>query len=391
MKIVLVGPAYPLRGGNALFVAHLYESLASAHNVTVVSYSRLYPQILFPGVRQNDISGAPVKKHPAEALIDSVSPWTWFAAARRIVSLKPDLVVISWWNPFFGFVVATVASRYKRATGRPVVMVAENVISHEGRRVDFFLTRLALRYADYFVVLSEVVERQVKKLYPGRPVLRTTLPLYDCYDGDPSLTSAQAKERLGLRGKNLILFFGYIRAYKGLMNLIEAFSTIRARVADAHLLIVGEFYDDPKPYHEAIRNASMEGNVTIVAEYVANERVHLYFRAADVVALPYNEATQSGILSIAYGFARPVIATDVGGLPELVEDGVTGYVVPANKPQELAEAAAKFFLQKKGDEFSRNILAKNQIKDYHQMRGLFEQIGRELGADRGSSSAMEDR
>ncbi len=380
MKIALVGPAYPLRGGNALFVAHLYDALAGRHQVNVISFSRLYPELLFPGVRQNDISGFAMKQHPSEALIDSVNPFTWMKAARRIVQLNPDILVFTWWNPFFGLLVKTIASAFKRATGRPVVIVAENVVSHEGRWIDLFLTKMALRQADRFIVLSQVVENQIKKLFNKTKVFRSSLPVYDCYQIEDALTSEKAKEQLGVEGKNVILFFGYIRAYKGLMNLIEAFPAVCREVPKAHLLIVGEFYDDPKPYHEAMKNLSIESSVTLVAEYVANEKVHLYFTAADVVVLPYNEATQSGILSIAYGFAKPVIATDVGGLAELVEDGKTGYIVPPHDGRKLSDAIVRYFKEGNEKDFSRNIEVKREKNNFKQIRDVFETMQADLAA-----------
>jgi hypothetical protein len=180
MKIVLIGPAYPIRGGNALLIAHLYESLAVTNDVQVISYSRLYPGFLFPGVRQIDISGVAIKKHPALHIIDCLNPFTWRKAARLAASMNPDMLVFTWWNPFFGFIVRTIASAFKRRVQKPIVIIAENVISHEGRWIDVFLTKIALQTADRFLVLSKVVEEGIKKLYPQIKVFRSSLPIYDC-------------------------------------------------------------------------------------------------------------------------------------------------------------------------------------------------------------------
>jgi hypothetical protein len=145
MNIVLVGPAYPIRGGNALFVAHLYESLSATNNVQVISFSRLYPEFLFPGVRQTDISSVAIKKHPATPIIDCLNPFTWWKAARLAASMNPDLLLFTWWNPFFGFIIRTIASGFKRRTKKPIVIIAENIVSHEGRWIDVFLTKIALQ------------------------------------------------------------------------------------------------------------------------------------------------------------------------------------------------------------------------------------------------------
>jgi len=376
--MVLIGPAYPIRGGNALLIAHLYESLTVTNEVQVISFSRLYPGFLFPGVRQTDVSGVAIKNHPAAHIIDCLNPWTWRKAARLAASMNPDLLVVTWWNPFFGIIVRTIASTFKRLARKPVVIIAENVISHEGRWIDVVLTKIALQTADRFLVLSKVVESDIKQLYPQIKIFRSSLPIYDCYQAPEQLTQRQAQERLGLVDRKVILFFGYIRRYKGLMNIIEALPHIRERVSQAHLLVVGEFYDDPQPYRETIQRLGLGSHITIVNEYVANEAVHLYFTAANLAVLPYNEATQSGILSIAYGFAKPVVVTDVGGLSELVDDQKNGFVVPPHDIPKLADAVIRYFQENRELEFSRTIEGKRQENSFHHIRTVFDEIQKDL-------------
>ena len=378
MKIVLIGPAYPIRGGNALFVAHLNESLAATNNVQVISYSRLYPGFLFPGIRQTDISTVAIKKHPATHIIDCLNPFTWWKAARLAASMHPDILVFTWWNPFFGIIVRTIAASFKRRTKKPVVIIAENVISHEGRWIDVFLTKIALQTADRFLVLSKVVEEGIRKLYPRIKVFRSSLPIYDCYQTPVQLTQQQAQQQLGLDDKSVLLFFGYIRQYKGLMNIIEALPLIRKQITNAHLLVVGEFYDNPQPYLDAIKNLGLDNTITIINEYVANEAVHLYFTAANLAVLPYNEATQSGILSIAYGFAKPVVVTDVGGLAELVDDGKTGFIVPPHDVPKLADTVIRYFKENHESGFSHNIEAKRQENGFSNIRNVFDEIQEDL-------------
>jgi glycosyltransferase involved in cell wall biosynthesis len=378
MKIVLIGPAYPIRGGNALFVAHLYESLAATNDVQVISYSRLYPGFLFPGVRQTDISSIALKEHPAAHIIDCLNPFTWWKAARLAASMNPDILVFTWWNPFFGIIVRTIASAFKRRTKKPVVIIAENVISHEGRWIDVFLTKIALQTADRFLVLSKVVEEGIRKLYPRIKVFRSSLPIYDCYQTPVQLTQQQAQQQLGLDDKSVLLFFGYIRQYKGLMNIIEALPLIRKQITNAHLLVVGEFYDNPQPYLDAIKNLGLDNTITIINEYVANEAVHLYFTAANLAVLPYNEATQSGILSIAYGFAKPVVVTDVGGLAELVDDGKTGFIVPPHDVPKLADTVIRYFKENHESGFSHNIEAKRQENGFSNIQNVFDEIQEDL-------------
>lgn len=374
MKILLIGPAYPLRGGNALFVAHLYEALSTKHSVDVVSFSRLYPKLLFPGVRQNDISGRPLKQHPATPILDSINPRTWYAAVRHAAERKPDAVVFTWWNPFFGPLVGIVASQIKKKLHIPIIIVAENVISHEGRWIDLLLTKFALNKADKFLVLSKVVEETVRRLYPSAPLFRSSLPVYDCYQADAMVSRDEAQRRLHLAGKNVILFFGYIRKYKGLMNLIEAFPAVKKEIPNAHLLIVGEFYDNERSYRQAIDRLGIQDDVTVVQEYVPNEDVHKYFTAAQVVVLPYNEATQSGILSIAQSFAVPAIVTNVGGLAELVADGKTGLVVEPHKIDLLSQAIIKYFTEEKQQSFSDEIVRRRTSNSFTQITNVFDTI-----------------
>jgi len=348
-RIAIVGPAYPLRGGNALFVAHLLDALRQDHDAYVVSYSRLYPRLLFPGKTQMNVSRDPVKTTPSRQLVDSINPISWFRTARWICSPKrrPDLVVFTWWNPFFGPALGMIARLVKRGCGAGVVFVAENVVSHENRFIDRFLTRYALASADYFLVLSGVVARRIQSLFPGVPVRQAALPIYDCYRPD-GIDRAAVRSRLGLT-KPTVLFFGYVRAYKGLRYLLQAMPAVLEK-HDVQLLIVGEFYDEQHRYERLIAALGIGEAVTIVAEHVPDEAVGDYFVASDVVALPYLSATQSGITQIAYAFGLPVISTNVGGLPEVVKDGKTGYVVESGSAEALAAAIVRFF---EGDEQAR--------------------------------------
>ena len=355
-RIAIVGPSYPLRGGNALFVAHLYESLSVDHEVYVVSFRRLYPTLLFPGKTQMNLSRAPVKSTPSRQIIDSLNPLTWVRAARWITKPKrrPDLVVFVWWNPFFGVCYGTMARLLRRRYGVPVVFVCENVVSHENRWVDRFLTRFALSAADYYLVLSGVVERRIESLFPTRPVRQAALPIYDCYRTEAA-DRDEARRELGLE-RPTMLFFGYVRKYKGLGYLLEAMPLVLEKI-DAELLVVGEFYDDRAAYESLVERLGIGDRVKIVAEHVPDEDVGKYFSAADVAVLPYVSATQSGITQIAFAFGIPVISTNVGGLPEVVDDGVTGYIVEAEDERALANAIVRYFTAGEGDRLRENVRA----------------------------------
>jgi glycosyltransferase involved in cell wall biosynthesis len=358
-RIAIVGPAYPLRGGNALFVAHLYDNLRLDHDAYVVSFRRLYPSLLFPGKTQMNLSHDPVKNTPSRQIIDSINPLTWLEAVRWIAQPKrvPDIVAFVWWNPFFGVCYGVMARLLRRRTDAKIVFVCENVVSHEKRFVDQFLTRFALSAADYFMVLSGVVKSRVHSLFPRIPVRQAALPIYDCYN--PKGADRQAmRRRLGL-ARPTVLFFGYVREYKGLAYLLRAMPHI-LREVDVDLLVVGEFYDDRARYDRIIEEEGIGDHVTVVAEHVPDESVGDYFSAADVAVLPYVSATQSGITQIAMAFGLPVISTDVGGLPEVVRDGDTGYIVRPGDERELAAAVVRFFKGGHADRMRANALVEAQ-------------------------------
>jgi len=353
-KICIVGPATPLRGGNALFVAHLVDALKHDFYLRVISFKRLYPKLLFPGKRQKDISREKIRSHPSEPILDCLSPFSWSRAVQRIGQIKPDMVIITWWQPFFGFLVAYIAGNIKRRFKIPIFIITENVISHEARFIDRFLTRIALRKADGFLSLSQVVDTEISRLYPYKPRWRAELPVYDCYALDDT-DMTKAKKELKLDGKELLLFFGYVREYKGLDILLESLALIKVNHPDIHLLIVGEFYEKEEKYWELIRNLDLRTNVTVINQYVPNEDVGKYYTAADLVVLPYRSATQSGILQIAFGFDRPVLVTRVGGLDESVQNDINGYVVPPKDPGAIAEKCLDFFEKKRFADFQKGM------------------------------------
>jgi len=355
----VVGPAYPLRGGNALFVAHLYDNLRLDHDAYVVSFTRLYPSLLFPGKTQMNMSHDPVKNTPSRQIIDSINPFSWSKAVRWILQPKrrPDLVVFVWWNPFFGICYGTMARMLRRKIGARIVFVCENVVSHENRFVDRFLTRFALSSADYFMVLSGVVASRVHSLFPRTPVRQAALPVYNCYN--PSGVDRDAvRKSLGLT-RPTMLFFGYVRAYKGLAYLLRAMPMILEHV-DVDLLVVGEFYDDRARYDRIIDELGIGERVRIVAEHVPDESVGDYFGAADVVVLPYVSATQSGITQIAFAFGLPVISTNVGGLPEVVREGETGYIVRPEDERDLTAAVVRYFSGEDAQRMRANVALEAQ-------------------------------
>lgn len=354
MNVVIVSTAYPLRGGIAHYVALLYRHLSRRHKVNVVTFSRQYPSFLFPGSSQQEKGGGEDVKIPAEQLVDSINPFTWYSAARRIAALKPDVLLFKYWIPFFGPCFGAIARSVKKRTGgaTKVVFICDNIVPHEKRPLDGLFTRYAFKAADACIVQSSVVEKDLKRLFPGKPYAHVPHPIYDIFG--QSHPKSGARRALGIREENVMLFFGYVRPYKGLDLLLDAMPEV-LRSIRVKLLVVGEFYGDEAKTRAKVKKLKLEKSVEIRAEYVPNDKVAPFFSAADVVVLPYLSATQSGIVQIAYNFNRPVIATNVGGLAEVVIDGVTGRIVPPNDPRALAEAIVSFYRKKQEGAFVRGV------------------------------------
>ncbi len=379
MKLVLVGPAYPLRGGNALTLGYLAEALSAEHDVRIVSYSRLYPKLLFPGTRMEDVSKTPMKPTNPETthfLIDCINPISWKQTADFINRLKPDMLVMQWWNSFFGVAHRGILSFVDKRI--PIFYIPENIVSHEASAANLFLTKLALSKADYFLAFSHSVAEGVKRLYPNKPTYEAQLPIFDCFNLEPEFDKAAFAKSLGLK-RRVMLFFGYVREYKGLMALLDAMPDILKRIgSDATLLIVGEFYDKREKYDEKIRALGIAENVKIVSEFVPNEEVGRYFSVSDVVVMPYHSGTQSGILSIAYSFRKPVVITNVGGIAETVIEGETGFIVPPRNPDALAEAIEKFYRALPTVNFEQNILRVVKANNFAKTLQVFRDLEREL-------------
>jgi glycosyltransferase involved in cell wall biosynthesis len=337
LRVALLGPAYPLRGGMSQFLAFVHRALEPHAEVRQFSFSRQYPGFLFPGRTQHDVSEAPLRV-PAEPVLDAVAPWQWPAAARRVAAWRPDALVVNWWLPFFGPAYSVVMSAARRA-GAVTLLLAHNLLPHERRPLDGLFTRLVLARTDGYLVASEAVEKELLTLVPGARFRRLLHPVYEQYATGE--TRAAARAALGLEG-DVLLFFGFVRPYKGLDTLLDAMPAILA-ARPATLIVAGEFYEPVEPYRRRIAALGIGERVRLLDRYVPDEEARRLLAAADVCVLPYRAATQSGVLQVAYGAGCPVIATRAGGLPEFVAEGVSGLLVPPDDPAALARAALEFF------------------------------------------------
>ncbi len=373
-RIAIIGPAYPYRGGPPLVVAHLYELLSAKHEVEVFSFTRLYPSFLFPGTRQEDISQFPAKVHPVRRIIDSINPLTWLRCAREIIASKPDLVLVDWYQPFFGACYRVILRALRKHNIR-IVFLCENVVSHESRAVDTMLTRMALDMSDGFIAFSESVEQTLRSWYPQAPIGRATLPLFFTRESAPvQWTRESAREHLDLDDKRVLLFFGYIRKYKGLRNLIAAFDAVHTTHPDSFLLIVGECYENSEEYRTLIASSKAKDSIRWVNEYVANEEISLYYNAADLVVLPYISATQSGIVKIAFGFEKPVLATEVGGLAEEIGKWKAGRIVAPNDVQQLSRGISEMLAEPSLEAYAQGAHNAKEADSFSSILPLIEQF-----------------
>lgn len=346
MRIVIVGPAYPLRGGIAQYLAILYRKLREqGHDVLYVSFIKQFPEWLFPGKTQFEKSTDVIDVHPVPRFAP-LGMRSWWRTYREIRKFNPDLVVFKFWMPFFGPGYWAVQRWVRKRTRAKVVYILDNVIPHERRLGDKLLTRLAFSQTDYFLAQSRAVEKDFYTWFPNMDRAREAFsphPIYNCYPAaSGSQTDARKAVGLPTDGK-LLLFFGFVRHYKGLDLLLRALPEIRRKHPDVRLVVVGEFYEKREEYDKLIAELGLNDAVTIRDDYCPNEMVGEYFTAADVAVLPYRSATQSGIIQIAYALGTPVITTDVGGLGEVVMDGETGLIVPAEDIPAIVKAVERFY------------------------------------------------
>ena len=374
-KIIIIGPAYPYRGGNALFVTQTFEVLKNDFDVKIFNYTLLYPSLLFPGTTQFDKSEKRLFKVPNERLVNSISPLNWYKVSKRIIQEKADLIIFDWWHPFFGFCHGAISSLIKKEYPNKILFITENVISHEANKVDKFLTTIGLRNASMFLALSKSVEEELKRFAKDRKIYRSELPRYDYYQTDNNVNILALKSELGIaEDDQVLLFFGYIRKYKGLEILIKAFPKILEKFPNSYLLIVGEFYDNPSTYLKLIDRLNIEKKVKVINKYIPNEEISKYYKVSDVVILPYLSATQSAILNVTYSFKKPVIATDVGGLAEFVEEGKTGVIIKSNSVDEIVKGYEEYLRIKDEVNFKENIIEYNRKNSFDNLPELISQI-----------------
>lgn len=344
MTLGILGPFPPFRGGIATFNVHLWLELNTRSRCLAWNYQRQYPKSIFPGHTQYDESRHPFDV-PSEPVFDPFRPWHWPNGLNAIGRAKPRALIVAVWTPLFAPSLALFLSRLRRRTRIPLAAVCHNVQPHEGLPLGGFFQRRLLRTMDTVVVHCRRDLEELTDILPGKAVISLFHPLYEQFPGPADLDRADARTRLDLPDTThrLILFFGLIRPYKGLDVLLEAFRLLSDTDPDVRLIVSGEFYEKPERFEPLLSELVRSGRLILRDRFIPNEDVHLHFRAADLVVLPYRQATQSGIIPLAYQYGRGVVSTRVGGLDEMVADGESGFLVPPEDPVALADAIRRYF------------------------------------------------
>ena len=349
-KIIIIGPAYPLRGGGiSTFNERLAKQfLIDGFDTTIYTFSYQYPSFLFPGKTQHSTEPAP-EGIPIKIKINSINPFNWIKIGNELKKLKPDVVVVRYWLPFMGPCLGTILRRVKKNHYSKVVCIADNILPHEKRPGDKIFTKYFLKPVDGFIAMSEKVLADLKLFAKGKPAQLIPHPLYDNFGTVVSKREARKKLAINEEDK-VVLFFGFIRKYKGLDILLNAFKILNEenKIKNLKLLIAGEFYDDEKNYSMLINDSGIKNNLILHTHFIANNEVKFFLCAADCVVQPYRSATQSGVTPLAYHFEIPMIVTNVGGLPSMVPDKKVGLIAEPNA-ENIAEKIEEFF--KLGEEF----------------------------------------
>lgn len=343
-KIIIIGPAHPLRGGLASFDERLAKQFQlEGNDVTIYTFSLQYPSFLFPGTTQFSAEPAPTDIK-IKVCINSVNPLNWLIIGDELKKMKPDLIVVRYWLPIMGPCLGTILRSVKRNRHTKVVCIADNILPHEKRLGDKQFTHYFIKPVDAFVTMSEKVLGDLRTIEPNKPAQTVVHPLYDNFG--KAISTAEARQYLGIpNDKKVLLFFGFIRKYKGLDILFDAIKVLKDNqlLQNFSLVIAGEFYEDKQPYLDQIATLGIDDVLDMRTNFIPDSEVKYYLCAADVVIQPYRNATQSGVTPLAYHFETPMIVTNVGGLPSLVPDGKAGLVAEPNA-SAIAASIEKFFV-----------------------------------------------
>lgn len=369
-KIVLIGPVYPYKGGIAHYTGLMCKALREKYNVHMMSYKMMYPKFLFKK-EQRDYTNDTFKVEDTDYFIHTANPFNCVATARRIKKIKPDLVIFQWWHPYFAPCYWIIN---KFLGGVRKLFVCHNVFPHERFPMDRFLTKLVLKNGQDFIVQSSMDEEDLKSIKPDAHYKKTVHPTYNAFK-IKDMSKDEARRVLDIDSETkVMLFFGFVREYKGLKHLLRALPKVVESIDNVKLLVVGDFAEDKDDYLDIMESSNLNQYVDIYDGYIPDNEVEKFFAASDIVVLPYESATQSGIVQIAYGFEKPVIATNVGGLPEVVLNNRTGYIVESKNHEELADRIIEFYKDDKAQVFHEEIKNEAYRFSWDRMVEIIEEL-----------------
>lgn len=374
MKIGVLGPFPPFRGGIATFDYHLWKHLGGVAEPVALNYRRLYPAVIFPGRTQLDESQQPFPV-AAEPVFDPFRPWRWPAGWRRLAAHRLDALLVSWWTPLFAPSMTAFLGRWRRREPGRIVFICHNILPHEPMPLTVRLQKDVLRLGDQYVTHWRGDAERLADWFPGRRVLRLFHPLYDDFPPSAEPDRGVSQRRLGLPEDpgRVLLFFGLVRPYKGLDTLLQSVVQLLQGGGRYHLVVAGEFYQDPSRFQPLLGELQARGHLTLHDRFIPNEQVATYFTAADAVVLPYRHATQSGVAPLAYACGRGVVASRAGGLDEVVREGESGVLVTPSDPTALA-AGIKAFMERQ-EEIERGLPAfSRQFQWDHYVAALMDAL-----------------
>ncbi len=374
-KVIIIGPAHPLRGGLATFNQRLSKQfLDEGHDCSIYSFSLQYPSFIFPGTTQYTDEPAP-ENLVIHTVINSINPFNWIKTGNRLKKERPDIIIVRFWLPLMGPALGTILRRVRKNKHTKIICIADNVIPHEKRFGDKMFARYFLKSCDAFITMSEKVMGDLRLFEKIKPAQLVSHPLYDNFGA--IIPKSDARKHLGLpESEKIVLFFGFIRKYKGLDLLFEAMADERIKKAGIKLMVAGEFYEDAKQYLEQIEKLGIKDQLILKTDFIPDSEVKYYLCAADAVIQPYRNATQSGVTPLAFHFEKPMVVTNVGGLPSLVPDGKVGIVVEPT-PTAIANGILKFY-QLGENYFIPHLRNEKEKYSWAKMAGTISQLANDI-------------
>ena len=377
MKIVLIGPVYPFVGGISHYTGLLARALQKKHEVHIVSFKMMYPKFLRKRA-QRDYSDSSFKLDNVKYLINTASPFNILSVSRYINQICPDVVLIQWWHPYFAPCYQILTRHLDKKI--KVFFTCHNVFPHERFPLDRLLTKATLKKGNAFIIHSKRDESDLLSLKKDAKHIYNPHPTYNEFK-QRNISSEVARQEICskdsyaiTKDSKILLFFGFVREYKGLRYALMSIPEIAKTISDVKLLVVGSFGKDKESYIDLIKELKIENSVFLKDTYTPDNEVEKYFAASDLVVLPYIDATQSGIVQIAFGFEKPCVVTNVGGLPDVVTNEKTGYVIPPCDPSAISKAVIKYFSADNADIMQNNIRADSYRFSWDKMTESIEKL-----------------